>query len=92
MSRAAKDVREGRKKRNFSTWNRYSTKQQVKKLQESWKEITNEQMPPWLYMMPHPQARLSAHDHLLLRAWALGPADADTSTGARPEGREKRGN
>jgi hypothetical protein len=32
------DVREGRAELNFSTWNRYSTQQQVKKLQESWLE------------------------------------------------------
>jgi hypothetical protein len=72
-----KDVRAGRKKLNFSTWNRYSTKQQVKKLQESWKEITKEQMPPWLYMAPHPQARLSDDDRRLLHTWALGPVGSN---------------
>jgi vacuolar iron transporter family protein len=32
----ARDVREGRSELNFSNWDRYSTRQQVKKLEESW--------------------------------------------------------
>jgi hypothetical protein len=64
-----RDVREGRRELNFSTWNRYDTKQQAKKLQESWRKIAANKMPPWLYTVPHPQARLSAEDRRLLRAW-----------------------
>src|SRR5262245_10918296 len=43
----AYDVKEGRAELNFSTWNRYSTQQQVKKLQESWQEVSEGEMPPW---------------------------------------------
>lgn len=85
-----RDVRKGQQKLNFSTWNRYSTKQQVKKLRESWKEVAQQQMPPWLYTTPHPQARLSAEDRLLLRTWALGSVDADGSTGEPLQRREQR--
>ena len=85
-----RDVRNGRQKLNFSTWNRYSTKQQVKKLRESWREVAQQQMPPWLYTTPHPQARLSAADRLLLRDWALASAGAGASTSEQPEGREQR--
>jgi hypothetical protein len=53
-----KDVREGRTELNFSTWNRFSTKEQVKKLQESWKEVAEGAMPPWFYTASHHQARL----------------------------------
>jgi Haem-binding domain len=67
------DVREGRAELNFSTWNQYSTQQQVKKLQERWKEIAEGDMPPWLYLPVHRDARLSAADRSLLRQWAQQP-------------------
>lgn len=65
------DVNEGRKELNFSTWDRYSTQEQVKKLKESWKEIQEGDMPPWSYRGPHRDAQLSAQDRALLRRWAL---------------------
>src|SRR5512144_3173408 len=46
----ARDVREGREELNFSTWDRYATKQQVKKLKESWEEIAEGEMPPYYYL------------------------------------------
>jgi Haem-binding domain len=67
------DVREGRAELNFSTWNQYSTQQQVKKLQESWKEIAEGDMAPWLYLLVHLDARLSTADRSLLRQWAQQP-------------------
>ena len=45
----ARDVQEGRAEVSFSTWNRYSTQQQVKKLKESWEEVAEGEMPPWFY-------------------------------------------
>lgn len=68
----ARDVREGREELDFSTWDRYSTKQQVKKLQESWAEIAEGEMPPWYYLPVHRDAVLSAEDRAVLRKWALG--------------------
>lgn len=68
----ARDVYEGRKELNFSTWNRYTTKQQVKKLKESWEEVVEGEMAPWYYLPVHREAVLSAEDQALLREWALG--------------------
>lgn len=76
----AHDVQEGRAELNFSTWNRYSAQEQMKKLKESWKEVQEGAMPPWLYSTPHRQARLSAQDRTLLRQWAL---QHDTGSGAQ---------
>lgn len=67
------DVNEGREELNFSTWDRYSTQEQVKKLKESWEEIQEGEMPPWWYRGPHRDARLSAQDRKVLRQWALQP-------------------
>ncbi|HEY7490066.1 MAG TPA: heme-binding domain-containing protein [Candidatus Tectomicrobia bacterium] len=59
-------MRAGRRELNFSTWNRYDTRQQAQKLQKSWRKIAADKMPPWLYTVPHLQARLSAKDRWLL--------------------------
>lgn len=67
------EVREGREELNFSTWNRYSTQQQVKKLKESWEKVVEGEMPPWFYLAVHRDVRLSAEERARLRQWALQP-------------------
>jgi heme-binding protein len=69
----ARDVHRGRAELNFSTWNQYSTQQQVKKLRESWQEVSVSDMPPWLYRPIHRDARLTAEDRALLLQWAREP-------------------
>jgi len=69
----ATHVREGRASLNFSTWDRYSTQQQVQKLKESWVTTTEGDMPPWFYLPIHRDAGLSPDDRALLRQWALQP-------------------
>ena len=69
----ARDVQEGRAELNFSTWNQYSTQQQVKKLKESWEDIAEGEMPPWFYLAIHREVRLSDADRALLRQWAVQP-------------------
>jgi hypothetical protein len=64
-------VREGREELDFSTWNRYSTQDQVKKLTESCKEVDEGQMRPWFYLPVHRDARLSDADRAVLRQWGL---------------------
>jgi hypothetical protein len=79
----AYDVHKGREELNFSTWNRITTQQQVKKLKESWKEVAEGEMPPWFYMSVHRDAILLAEDRTALRNWAL-------STAAEPEGKRDK--
>ena len=66
----ARDVREGREELNFSTWNRYTTTTQLKKLRKSWNEVADGEMPPSLYLPLHSNARLSADDRAALQAWS----------------------
>jgi hypothetical protein len=68
----ARDVHAGRDELNFSTWNRLSTREQVEAMHESWEEVEEGEMPPWFYLPPHPEARLTPADMAVLRAWALG--------------------
>jgi hypothetical protein len=79
----ASDVREGREKLNFSTWDRLTTQEQVKKLQESWKEVAEEEMPPSLYLNIHRDATLSAEDRTALRNWI-------SRTAPEPEGKNEK--
>ncbi len=67
---AVRDVTKGREELNFSTWNRLSTRERVEAMQESWEEVEEGEMPPWFYLPPHPEARLSPEDRELLRRWA----------------------
>lgn len=74
----ARDVHEGREELNFSTLNRYSTKQRLKKLKESREEVEEAEMPPWLYVPLHPDARLfrecsSDFTRLLAIFWRAKP-------------------
>ena len=67
----ARDVHEGRRELNFSAWDRYTTKEKVKKLKESWETLGEGEMPPWYYLPVHRKARLSAQDRAVLRRWTL---------------------
>jgi len=75
----ARDVHEGRKALNFSTWNRLEMKDQIKAIHEVWEEVAESEMPPAIYMPFHPEANLSADDLSLLRSWvgSTGFLDVD---------------
>jgi hypothetical protein len=40
----------------------------------SWKEVADEDMPPWDYLRIHRDATVSAEDRMALRTWALSTA------------------
>lgn len=64
------DVTEGREELNYSAWNRYSAKEQSKKIHQSWEEVEEGEMPLWFYLPLHPEAALSDNDRAALREWA----------------------
>ena len=65
----AKDVREAREEMNFSTWAVLAPREQQKYLHEILEEVQEGAMPPRLYLLPHPKARLTDGDRAVLRAW-----------------------
>jgi hypothetical protein len=73
----ARDVHEGRAALNFSTWNRLSAEKQAEARKESWEEVAEGKMPTWYYVAFHPEARLSANDPSVLRAWSGSAADEE---------------
>lgn len=66
----ARDVKEGRREVNFSTWEKYDEKRRARKLREIAKEVQNGSMPPGYYVPLHPEAKLSATDRDLIVKWA----------------------
>jgi hypothetical protein len=54
---AQRDVVEGRRELNFSEWDRPQ-----KVAHESAKTVRKGEMPPWFYLLPRPEARLSDVD------------------------------
>jgi hypothetical protein len=68
----AHDVSEGREELNFSAWDRVDRKKIAEKLP---KEVGEGEMPPWLYVVAHPTARLSDAERKILSGWARGLAE-----------------
>jgi hypothetical protein len=73
----ARDVHQGRRHLNFSTWGDYTTAKQTKLVREIWEQVSQGEMPMTIYLPMHPQARLSAQDKAVFEAWArsVGPGD-----------------
>jgi uncharacterized membrane protein len=70
----AHDVKEAREEINFSIWNRYSKRQQSRKMREMLEQIDKGEMPLPNYVWQHPKARLTAEDKTILRDWVQSAA------------------
>ena len=71
----AYDVREARDEMNFSTWKAYRADKRARLLQDLLEEIDEENMPPWEYVLFHPEARLSDAERESLHRWIGDAAD-----------------
>ena len=69
------DVAEGREELNFSAWDKVDLKKVAKKLPA---EVGEKEMPPWFYVIAHPNARLSDAERKTLSDWARGLAEVKT--------------
>jgi hypothetical protein len=67
----AHDVNEGREELNFSDWGPKVEEKAAKKLA---KEVREGDMPPFLYVVAHPGAKLTNDEKALLGNWAQGLA------------------
>jgi hypothetical protein len=66
----ARDVRFGRSKLNFSTWDKYNNRKKTGKLKEIVSELKAGTMPPSYYALMHVDAALSAYEQELIIEWA----------------------
>lgn len=69
----ARDVTNGRKEVNFSTWAKSDEKRKARKLKEIAKEVGDGDMPLFYYVPLHPDAKLSAAERELIVKWAKQP-------------------
>ena len=65
----AHDVKEGRAELNFSDWGPKQAQTVAKKLA---REVEKGEMPPFLYVIAHPEAKLGKDDKARLSSWARG--------------------
>ena len=65
----AHDVQEGREDLDYSTWGAYGPVKRAKKLRETANVVTQAEMPPRLYRIAHPAARLSDAERQAIAAW-----------------------
>lgn len=72
----AKDVRDARHELNFSTWKAYRHDERERLLEEILDQIDEGHMPPWSYLLLHPDARVTRQERDTLRAWLRGHAPA----------------
>ena len=84
----AYDVGEGREDLNFSTWQQYDEKRRRKMLKETVETVNEGEMPPWYYVLMHPDTRLADRDRQALAAWAAeaggASAEGDHSGAGNP--------
>jgi hypothetical protein len=66
----AHDVALGRKEINFSDWNQYLPATRRRKLRWMGRALREEAMPPLLYRLLHPDARLSDSERAVMEHWA----------------------
>ncbi|MFO0728025.1 MAG: heme-binding domain-containing protein [Myxococcota bacterium] len=76
----ARDVNEGRRELNFSSWDLVKPGSRGKKLKRAAKEARGRDMPPWFYLPMHPEARLSDAELATLTGW-LDAASTSTLSG-----------
>ncbi|HNR00402.1 MAG TPA: heme-binding domain-containing protein [Trueperaceae bacterium] len=78
----ARDVNEGRRHLNFSTWNQRSERRRARAYEEIREQVDEGEMPLWFYVPLHPEAKLTAADQTLLHAWTVAQeATAPTADG-----------
>jgi hypothetical protein len=64
------DVKEARRRLNFSEWGTYDAELQSRKLGAIAEEMEHNEMPPWYYSLVHSDARLSQNQREQIRDWA----------------------
>jgi hypothetical protein len=65
----ASDVKDARKRLDFSLWGTYEPAKQARLRDSIGEEVSTGEMPPLLYRVPHRQARLTDAARATLRAW-----------------------
>ncbi len=65
----ARDVKNGREELNFSEWNNYDAEKKAHKAEEIVEEIREGEMPMKIFLITHPDAKLSDKEQELVTQW-----------------------
>jgi hypothetical protein len=72
----AYDVTEAREHLDFSKWSSLPARKRAKRLDKIAEEVEDDEMPPAIYRLMHPEARLDESKRTALVAWARSAAAA----------------
>ena len=75
------DVKEARRRMNFSEWGAYSSEMQAHKLRGIAEEMESGEMPPWYYAMAHSDSHLNHAERTRIVNWT---EDALKLLGTKP--------
>jgi hypothetical protein len=73
----AHDVEEAREHMNFSEWDKLSVADRAEAIEECWEEVEEGEMPLFVYLPMHPEAKLTEEEHATLSAWASASGAPD---------------
>lgn len=65
----ASDVKNGRKELNFSEWNNYDAEKKAHKAEEIAEEIREGEMPMKIFLITHPEAKVSDKEQKVVTQW-----------------------
>jgi len=75
----ARDIRRGRERLNFSTWDKYADDREtvIRKYRNIDKVMQSRSMPLWYYLLEHDEARLSDADREAIDDWVMKSISAE---------------
>jgi len=79
-----RDVVDGRKHLNFSTWGTLPDDRRARKQRGIAKAVASGEMPMWFYVPLHPEAKLTPDEKERISAWARGPVAPVDAIGPGP--------
>jgi len=74
----AKDVHNGRKRVNFSEWDKYDEKKKLKKLEAMLEAVEEGGMPLPKYLITHPDAEIDSKKMKTLKDWIVSISNEET--------------
>jgi hypothetical protein len=80
----ANDVRNGRKRLNFSEWGALKPMKRASQLEEIYDQVYNKEMPLKQYLLMHPASAMSASDIKVVCDWTQAEQDSINASMEEP--------
>ena len=86
-----RDIHRARDEYNLSEWELMDPEKQSEIREEMWEMASEGRMPPLLYRLAHPEARVSGEELAVLRLWLLADVVDGEKEGGQRRRRRRRG-